>query len=170
MPQVQEIGFVCPYPDHPVWMEYHPHCFCTFVFNPTQSNNPISLSNSVWIHTGLVEATTLLYSYKNSACTFNHAFPPSVCRRPSLCALIICLSGWADSSSLLLSLSSPPTPSATRDYQWRTTASTTTSNMMGKIGSPTLRLSQRRRIFCSTPPPAPPSVAAPKTCGGGRGP
>ena len=80
----------------------------------------------------LIEADILSSAYKNSAFTFSHVCSSSVRCRPSSHSLIVLRAGCAMLSSLL----SPPSPSATNDSQWRTTASTTTLNMVDDSGPP----------------------------------
>ena len=109
-----------------------PTVLLTFIFSPTRSKSPVRISNAVWSHLELVEATIPLSTYKNAAFTFSRVFPPSVRRCLLSLALIVLPSDCAASSSLLYH----PVISSNNDSQWRITAYTTVLNMVGDIGSP----------------------------------
>ena len=105
--------------------------------------------------------------FKNASLTFRCVCPSSSRHRLSSLARIVLPAGCAASS---LSLLMPPSArSATKDSQWRTTASTTTLKIVGNSGSPVSRLSIYERVIRSTLPSTPLSAAAPNTCGGGGG-
>ena len=120
------------HPGHPTWVEHHPHGFLAFVFSPTRSNIPISVSNAVWIHLGSVEVTIRLSEYKNTTFAFYSICPSYIHRCPLSFDRIVLPAKCAT----LLLLLPPPALSSTRDPQWRTTASTTTLNMVGDSGYP----------------------------------
>ena len=107
--------------------------FRTFFFSPTRSKSHFRVTNAVWSHSRLVEATILSSEYK---ITYRALSPFYIRHRLLLHALVVRLAGCVASSSLLLSLSSPPPPSTIRDSQWRTTAYTTTLKMVVDRGSP----------------------------------
>ena len=99
------IEFVCPYPDCPTWMAYHPHCFEEICIQP----HPFKYSRQN-VKCGLDPSRAgggyhPVVCVENNACIFSRVYSSSASRRLSSRALISRLAVCAASLLLLLHLS-----------------------------------------------------------------